>query len=54
MKLVECFANFGSKVHELAWNLHEIELHFCEVILPKEYVKFDLCMQNLWGFQVYW
>ena len=40
MKLVAHFGDIGWKVHELAWNLHEIEfMHFCELILPKEYDK---------------
>ena len=37
MKLVEYSNSFGWKVHELAWNLHEFEFAFLEVILPKEH-----------------
>ena len=38
MKLVEHFGNIiiGRFMNELG-NLHELRLHFCEVILPKEY-----------------
>jgi hypothetical protein len=36
MKLVEHAGDMSWKVHEVAWNLLEIDYDFREVILPKE------------------